>query len=233
MLNINNLHASYGGIKALRGVSIDVNEGEIVAVLGSNGAGKSTLLKTISGMMKQDKGEIKFCGKDVPRVPYQVVGLGIVHVPEGRQIFPDLTVLDNLRIGSFLRKDSKEIEKDLKEVYELFPRLEERKKQYGGHLSGGEQQMLAVGRGLMANPRLLILDEPSLGLAPIIVNQIFDIVKEINKRGTSILIVEQNAMKALSICDRAYLMSTGEIEKTGKPKELLNDPELIEAYLGS
>lgn len=233
MLNINNLHASYGGIKALRGVSIDVNEGEIVAVLGSNGAGKSTLLKTISGMMKQDKGEIKFCGRDVPRVPYQVVGLGIVHVPEGRQIFPDLTVLDNLRIGSFLRKDSKEIEKDLKEVYELFPRLEERKKQYGGHLSGGEQQMLAVGRGLMANPRLLILDEPSLGLAPIIVNQIFDIVKEINKRGTSILIVEQNAMKALSICDRAYLMSTGEIEKTGKPKELLNDPELIEAYLGS
>mgnify|MGYP001131491804 CR=1 FL=1 len=232
MLKIDNLHAGYGGIKALRGVSIDVNEGEIVAVLGSNGAGKSTLLKTISGVMKQTQGSVQFDGEEMPRVPYQVVGKGIVHVPEGRQIFSNLTVYENLMIGSFLRKDKDQIEKDLIEVYELFPRLLERKDQYGGHLSGGEQQMLAVGRGLMANPKLMILDEPSLGLAPLIVNQIFEIVKEINKRGVAILIVEQNAMKALKICDRAYLMSTGVIEKSGKPEELRNDPELMKAYLG-
>jgi branched-chain amino acid transport system ATP-binding protein len=232
MLKIDNLHAGYGGIKALRGVSIDVNEGEIVAVLGSNGAGKSTLLKTISGVMKQTQGSVQFDGEEMPRVPYQVVGKGIVHVPEGRQIFSNLTVYENLMIGSFLRKDKDQIEKDLIEVYELFPRLLERKDQYGGHLSGGEQQMLAVGRGLMANPKLMILDEPSLGLAPLIVNQIFEIVKEINKRGVAILIVEQNAMKALKICDRAYLMSTGVIEKSGKPEDLRNDPELMKAYLG-
>ncbi|BES66562.1 ABC transporter ATP-binding protein [Gottschalkiaceae bacterium SANA] len=232
MLKIDNLHAGYGGIKALRGVSIDVNEGEIVAVLGSNGAGKSTLLKTISGVMKQTEGSVQFDGEEMPRVPYQVVGKGIVHVPEGRQIFSNLTVYENLMIGSFLRKDKEQIEKDLIEVYELFPRLLERKDQYGGHLSGGEQQMLAVGRGLMANPKLMILDEPSLGLAPLIVNQIFEIVKEINRRGVAILIVEQNAMKALKICDRAYLMSTGVIEKSGKPEDLRNDPELMKAYLG-
>lgn len=232
MLKIENLHAAYGGIKALRGVSIDVNEGEIVAVLGSNGAGKSTLLKTISGVMKQTEGSVQFDGEEMPRIPYQVVGKGIVHVPEGRQIFSNLTVYENLMIGSFLRKDKDQIEKDLIEVYELFPRLLERKDQYGGHLSGGEQQMLAVARGLMANPKLMILDEPSLGLAPLIVNQIFEIVKEINKRGVAILIVEQNAMKALKICDRAYLMSTGVIEKSGKPEDLRNDPELMKAYLG-
>ncbi len=232
MLKIDNLHAAYGGIKALRGVSLEVNEGEIVAVLGANGAGKSTLLKTISGVMKQTEGTIEFDGETVPRVPYQVVGKGIVHVPEGRQIFPNLTVYDNLMIGCFLRNDKDQIEKDLHQVYELFPRLLERKDQYGGHLSGGEQQMLAVARGLMANPKLMILDEPSLGLAPLIVNQIFEIVKEINRRGTAILIVEQNAMKALKICDRAYLMATGVIEKSGKPDELRNDPELMKAYLG-
>ncbi len=232
MLKIENLHAAYGGIKALRGVSIEVNEGEIVAVLGSNGAGKSTLLKTISGVMKQTQGSVQFDGEEMPRVPYQVVGKGIVHVPEGRQIFSNLTVYENLLVGSFLRKDKDQIEKDLIEVYELFPRLLERKDQYGGHLSGGEQQMLAVGRGLMANPKLMILDEPSLGLAPLIVNQIFEIVKEINRRGVAILIVEQNAMKALKICDRAYLMSTGVIEKSGKPEDLRDDPELMKAYLG-
>ena len=232
MLKIENLHAGYGGIKALRGVSIEVNEGEIVAVLGSNGAGKSTLLKTISGVMKQTEGSVQFDGEEMPRVPYQVVGKGIVHVPEGRQIFSNLTVYENLMVGSFLRKDKDQIEKDLIEVYELFPVLLERKDQYGGHLSGGEQQMLAVGRGLMANPKLMILDEPSLGLAPLIVNQIFEIVKEINKRGVAILIVEQNAMKALKICDRAYLMSTGLIEKSGNPEDLRNDPELMKAYLG-
>lgn len=232
MLKIDNLHAAYGGIKALRGVSLEVNEGEIVAVLGANGAGKSTLLKTISGVMKQTEGSIEFDGEDVPRVPYQVVGKGIVHVPEGRQIFPNLTVYENLMIGCFLRNDKDQIEKDLHQVYELFPRLLERKDQYGGHLSGGEQQMLAVARGLMANPKLMILDEPSLGLAPLIVNQIFEIVKEINRRGTAILIVEQNAMKALKICDRAYLMSTGVIEKSGNPEDLRNDPELMKAYLG-
>lgn len=232
MLKIDNLHAAYGGIKALRGVSLEVNEGEIVAVLGANGAGKSTLLKTISGVMKQTEGIIEFDGESVPRIPYQVVGKGIVHVPEGRQIFPNLTVYENLMIGCFLRTDKDQIEKDLHQVYELFPRLLERKDQYGGHLSGGEQQMLAVARGLMAQPKLMILDEPSLGLAPLIVNQIFEIVKEINRRGTAILIVEQNAMKALKICDRAYLMSTGVIEKSGKPDELRNDPELMKAYLG-
>jgi len=232
MLKIDNLHAAYGGIKALRGVSLEVNEGEIVAVLGANGAGKSTLLKTISGVMKQTEGSIEFDGEEVPRIPYQVVGKGIVHVPEGRQIFPNLTVYENLMIGCFLRNDKDQIEKDLHQVYELFPRLLERKDQYGGHLSGGEQQMLAVARGLMANPKLMILDEPSLGLAPLIVNQIFEIVKEINRRGTAILIVEQNAMKALKICDRAYLMSTGVIEKSGNPEDLRNDPELMKAYLG-
>jgi branched-chain amino acid transport system ATP-binding protein len=232
MLKIENLHAGYGGIKALRGVSLDVNEGEIVAVLGANGAGKSTLLKTISGVMTQTEGSVVFDGEEMPRVPYQVVGKGIVHVPEGRQIFPNLTVYENLMIGCFLRNDKDQIEKDLHQVYELFPRLLERKDQYGGHLSGGEQQMLAVARGLMANPKLMILDEPSLGLAPLIVNQIFEIVKEINKRGVAILIVEQNAMKALKICDRAYLMTTGVIEKSGKPDELRNDPELMKAYLG-
>lgn len=232
MLKINDLHAAYGGIKALKGVSLEVNEGEIVAVLGSNGAGKSTLLKCISSVEKPTEGSITFLGKPVPKRPYDVVGTGLAHVPEGRQIFTHLTVYDNLMVGAYLRKDLSGVKSDLEKVYELFPRLKEREKQYGGHLSGGEQQMLAISRGIMARPKLMMLDEPSLGLAPIIVDQIFDIVKEINKQGTAIMIVEQNAFKALSICSRAYILSVGKIEKTGTKDEILADESLSKAYLG-
>ena len=232
MLKVSNLHSRYGGIKALKGVSIEVNKGEIVAVLGANGAGKSTLLKAISSVVKCTEGSVTFEGKKLPGTPYQVVKEGIVHVPEGRQIFPNLTVLENLMVGAFLRKDKDGIQKDIERVYGLFPRLKERVHQYGGLLSGGEQQMLAISRGLMAKPKVLLLDEPSLGLAPIIVNQIFSILKEINKDGTSILIVEQNAYKALSIAHRAYILSVGKIEKSGTREEIRADKELSKAYLG-
>jgi branched-chain amino acid transport system ATP-binding protein len=233
MLNIKDLHASYGGIKALRGVSLHVDAGEIVAVLGSNGAGKSTLLKTISAIVKPDSGEITLEGEKTPTVPYRVVETGIVHVPEGRRIIPNLTVYDNLQIGCFLRKDRDQIKKDLELVYAYFPILKERKDQYGGLLSGGEQQMLALGRGLMARPKIMMLDEPSLGLAPIIVNQIFEILTTINKdQNTTILIVEQNAYKALSIADRGYMMTTGEITSEGPAKALLKAENLEEIYLG-
>ncbi len=232
MLKVEELYASYGGIKALRGVSLEVNKGEIIAVLGPNGAGKSTLLKVISAMHKSASGSVSFFDKKIPLLPYEVVALGIVHVPEGRQIFPNLTVLENLKVGAFLRNDKKGIGDDLEYVYSLFPRLKERQTQYGGLLSGGEQQMLAVSRGLMARPKLLMLDEPSLGLAPIILNQIFETLKKINKDGVSILIVEQNARKALAIADRGYIISTGTILKTGSGSELLSDEKLSEAYLG-
>ncbi|MCE1252990.1 MAG: ABC transporter ATP-binding protein [Anaerolineae bacterium] len=232
MLHIENLYASYGGIKALQGVSIDVEAHEIVAVLGSNGAGKSTLLKTISSMVRKNSGSITFEGKALPAEPFHVVERGVVHVPEGRQIFADLTVYQNLMIGAFLRKDHKGIQEDLEKVYTLFPRLKEREKQYGGLLSGGEQQMLAISRGLMARPKLMMLDEPSLGLAPIIVNQIFDILREINQSGTAILIVEQNAYKALAISHRAYLMTTGRIQKSGSSKDLLAGENIEKLYLG-
>ena len=232
MLKINDLHAAYGGIKALRGVSLHVNEGEIVAVLGSNGAGKSTLLKCISAVIKPVGGSIEFLGKPVAKKSYKVVSEGLVHVPEGRQIFTHLTVYENLMAGAYLRKDTKGIQADLEAVYEMFPRMKERTKQYGGYLSGGEQQMLAIGRGIMARPKLMMLDEPSLGLAPIIVDQIFKIIQEIRSRGTSILLVEQNAFKALSICDRAYILATGELEREGTQQELLNDSTLSAAYLG-
>ncbi|MBI9105269.1 MAG: ABC transporter ATP-binding protein [Spirochaetales bacterium] len=232
MLKINNLHAAYGGIKALKGVSLEVNEGEVVAVLGSNGAGKSTLLNCISSVVKPTEGSIEFLGNLVPKHDYDVVGTGLVHVPEGRQIFTHLTVRDNLLVGAYLRNDPKGIKEDLDRVHKLFPRLKERENQYGGHLSGGEQQMLAISRGIMARPKLMLLDEPSLGLAPIIVNQIFEIIKEINKAGTAIMIVEQNAFKALSICDRAYILNVGLIEKTGTREEILCDDSLSKAYLG-
>jgi branched-chain amino acid transport system ATP-binding protein len=233
MLNIADLHASYGGIKALRGVSLHVDAGEIVAVLGSNGAGKSTLLKTISAIVKPDSGEITLEGEKTPTVPYRVVEAGIVHVPEGRRIIPNLSVYDNLRIGSFLRKDRTQIKHDLEMVYTYFPILKERKDQYGGLLSGGEQQMLALGRGLMARPKIMMLDEPSLGLAPIIVNQIFEILTTINRdQNTTILIVEQNAYKALSIADRGYMMTTGEITSEGSAQALLKAENLEEIYLG-
>lgn len=232
MLQINNLTAGYGGIQALKGVSLSVDEGEIVAVLGANGAGKSTLLKCISSVMKPTGGTLEFLGKPIPNKPYDVVSNGLVHVPEGRQIFSKLTVMENLRVGACLRNDTAEINKDFERVFALFPILFQRQNQYGGLLSGGEQQMLAVARGIMARPKLMMLDEPSLGLAPIIVNQIFDIIKEINANGTSIMLVEQNANKALSICHRAYILSVGNVVKAGSREELLADESLTSAYLG-
>lgn len=233
MLEITNLEASYGGIRALRGINLHVDEGEIVAVLGSNGAGKSTLLKSISSVVKPTSGEIKFEGKPIPKLPYKVVEAGIVHVPEGRQIIPNLTVYENLMIGCFLRKDNAQIQKDLEIVYSYFPRLLERKNQYGGLLSGGEQQMLALGRGLMGKPKIMMLDEPSLGLAPIIVNQIFELLSSFNReQGLTILIVEQNAYKALSIATRGYIMTTGEITAEGDAKALIARQDMKDIYLG-
>lgn len=231
LLHIENIFASYGGIKALQGISLDVDENEIVAVLGPNGAGKSTLLKTISNVVRKTSGVISFEGKSLPSEPYHVAQRGIVHVPEGRQIFANLTVYENLMIGAFLCKDKKANQNDLERVYSLFPRLKEREKQFGGLLSGGEQQMLAISRGLMARPKLMMLDEPSLGLAPIIVNQIFEILKEINKSGTTILIVEQNAVKALKISQRAYLMVTGRIQKSGNSQDILDKENISDLYL--
>lgn len=232
LLRVEHLSAAYGGIHALHDISLEVEEGEIVAVLGANGAGKSTLLKCLSGEKKFLNGSIIFDGKPLPSKPYQVVENGMVIVPEGRQIFYKLSVKDNLKVGCCLRNDKDGIRKDFERVYAMFPRLKERENQYGGLLSGGEQQMLAIARGLMAKPRLLMLDEPGLGLAPIIVNQIMDILKEVNEEGTTILLIEQNARKALKLCDRAYLMNVGNIVTEGTGKELLADSTLMEAYLG-
>lgn len=232
LLEIKDLHAAYGGIKAINGVSLNVNEGEIVSVLGANGAGKTTLLQCISSAHKPAAGTITFKGKPLPKKPHEVVKEGLAHAPEGRQILSDMTVYENLMVGAFLRNDTAGIKKDLERVYTMFPRLKEREKQYGGLLSGGEQQMLAIGRGIMAKPDLLMLDEPSLGLAPIIVTQIFEIIKEINKEGTAILLVEQNAFKALSISHRGYVMSVGNIVGEGAAADLLADKTLTEAYLG-
>jgi branched-chain amino acid transport system ATP-binding protein len=232
MLEIRDLHAAYGGIKALKGISMEVRKGEIVAVLGPNGAGKTTLLKCISAAEHPVSGEIRFMGEALPRRPYQVAARGLVHVPEGRQIFTRLTVYENLMVGACLHQDTVQIKRDLERVYALFPRLKDRASQYGGYLSGGEQQMLAISRGIMARPALMMLDEPSLGLAPIIVDQIFDIIREINESGTTIMLVEQNAFKALSICHRGYILSVGGIERSGGREELLADPALINSYLG-
>ena len=232
LLKVENLTAAYGGIQALRGVSLEVQEGEIVAVLGANGAGKSTLLKCISAVMKRTGGEIEFMGKPISNKPYEIVEAGLVQVPEARQIFAKLTVAENLRVGSGLRKDTAGIKKDLERVYTLFPRLKEREKQYGGLLSGGEQQMLAIGRGIMAKPKLMMFDEPSLGLAPVVVQQVFDAIQEINREGTSIMLIEQNAQKALGICDHAFIMQTGKVVTYGTGKELLADESIAAAYLG-
>ena len=232
LLSVSGISAYYGGIRALDNVSLTVNEGEIVSVLGANGAGKSTLLKCLSREMKIRQGEITFAGKPLPSRSYSVVEGGMVIVPEGRQIFTKLTVWENLQIGCCLRSDKEGISEDLEKVYTLFPRLKEREKQYGGLLSGGEQQMLAIARGLMAKPRLMMLDEPSLGLAPIIVSQIMEILKSINKDGTSILLVEQNAKKALSISDRVYLMNVGKVVREGTAEGFMADDSLMAAYLG-
>lgn len=232
ILKVDNLSASYGGIQALRGVSLEVQEGEIVSVLGANGAGKSTLLKCISSVMKTTGGTVEFMGKPASKKPYEVVEAGLVQVPEARQIFAKLTVYENLRIGSNFRKDQNGIKEDIERVYSIFPRLKEREKQYGGLLSGGEQQMLAIGRGMMARPKLMMFDEPSLGLAPVIVQQVFEVIKELNKEGLSIMLIEQNAQKALSISDHAYIMQTGRVVMHGTGRELLADENMVSAYLG-
>ena len=233
MLSIKDLYVSYGGIKALRGINIDVPDGKIVTLIGANGAGKSTLLRTISGLVKAESGSIMMDGTELIGMPInKICAEGIALSPEGRRVFTDLTVEENLKIGAYLRNDKKEIEKDLKWVYELFPRLQERSWQFAGTLSGGEQQMLAVGRALMNRPKILMLDEPSLGLAPLIVQQIFDIIKEINNNGVTVLLIEQNANMALKTADIAYVIETGEIVLTGSGKEVMSNPQVMEAYLG-
>jgi branched-chain amino acid transport system ATP-binding protein len=233
LLELTGVDAFYGRVRALRGVTINVDQGEVVALIGSNGAGKTTTLRTISGLMHPPTGSITFDGKDIGRMPvHQIVGLGICQSPEGRRLFPRMQVIDNLRMGAFLRNDSAGIQKDMERVFELFPRLKERTTQLAGTLSGGEQQMLAIGRALMSKPKLLMLDEPSLGLAPILVETIFQIVREINGQGIPILLVEQNAHKALEVAHRAYVLETGSIVKTGSGKELLDSPDVQRAYLG-
>jgi len=233
MLNVTNLHVSYGGIKALKGVSMEVNEGEIVTIIGANGAGKSTLLMTITGFLKPVSGEVLVKRHPVGRNPAKIVKMGICHVPEGRLVFANLTVLDNLMLGAYLRNDKKQIATDLERVFELFPRLRERIKQIAGTLSGGEQQMLAMGRALMTNGDLVLLDEPSLGLAPLLVKTVFEIIQEIKGLGKTILLVEQNANKALEIADRAYVLEQGHIIKTGPAHEIAQDPAVRAAYLGT
>ncbi len=233
MLKIKDLHVSYGGIKALRGIDIEVPDGKIVTLIGANGAGKSTTLRTISGLVKAESGSIEYDGQELIGKPInKILEAGIAQVPEGRRVFPDMTVLENLKIGAYLRTNKDEIEKDIKWCYELFPRLEERNWQMAGTLSGGEQQMLAVARGLMSRPKMMMLDEPSLGLAPLVVQDIFSIIKEINRQGVTILLVEQNANMALKTADYAYVLETGTITKSGTGMELLNDESIKEAYLG-
>jgi len=234
MLEVKNLHVYYGVIHAIKGVSFTVNEGEIVTLIGSNGAGKTTILKTISQILKQTEGTITFLGNDIDTYePHNLVHLGISHVPEGRHVFPGLTVLENLEMGAYSRKDKKEIKEDFVNVFTRFPRLEERKNQLAGTLSGGEQQMLAMGRALMSRPKILLLDEPSMGLAPILVDEIFKIIDDINKTGTTILLVEQNANRALQVSDKGYVLETGKIIASGNSKDLLEDEKVIEAYLSA
>lgn len=233
MLKVENLVVSYGGIEALKGISLDVPEGKIVTLIGANGAGKSTLLRSIIGLVKPAEGKITYEEKDITGLNSQkIVETGITLVPEGRRVFPNLTVLENLKIGAYLRNDKEGIEKDIRWIYDLFPRLEERSWQMAGTLSGGEQQMLAVGRALMSRPKVLMMDEPSLGLAPLVIKDIFKIIQEINNQGMTILLIEQNANMALKIADIAYVLETGRITMTGTGKELLENPEIKAAYLG-
>lgn len=233
MLKIKDLHVSYGGIKALRGIDLEVPDGKIVTLIGANGAGKSTTLRTISGLVKAESGSITYDGKELLGLSInKILEQGIAQSPEGRRVFPNLTVLENLKIGAYLRKDRDGIEKDIRWIYELFPRLEERHWQPAGTLSGGEQQMLAVGRALMSRPKLLMMDEPSLGLAPLVVQGIFDIIRAINQQGVTVLLIEQNANMALKIADYAYVLETGCITKSGTGAALLADESIKEAYLG-
>lgn len=231
-LKVDDLHVNYGMIKAVKGVSFEVEKGEIVALIGANGAGKTTILHTITGLLKAQSGDISFMGKSIAKVPAsKIVTMGIAHVPEGRRVFAQLSVFDNLKLGAYTRKDKTEIEYTLKEVYKRFPRLEERKNQLAGTLSGGEQQMLAMGRAMMSHPDVIVMDEPSMGLSPLYVNEIFNIIKDIHELGTTVLLVEQNAKKALSIADRAYVLETGNIVLEGDAKELMNNESVKKAYL--
>lgn len=233
MLEVKNIDVYYGNIQALKDVSVTVNEGEIVSLIGANGAGKSTLLKTLSGLLKPKSGAITFLGNSIAGKAAQgIVKSGISHVPEGRRVFANLTVEENLELGAFLRKDKKAIAEDMKKVYDTFPRLLERRKQMSGTLSGGEQQMLAMGRAIMAKPKLLLLDEPSMGLAPLMVKTIFEVIKDINAQGTTVLLVEQNAHMALSIAHRGYVIETGKVVLSGSAQELQSSEEIRKAYLG-
>ncbi|MBR2788311.1 MAG: ABC transporter ATP-binding protein [Erysipelotrichaceae bacterium] len=233
MLKVNDLVVRYGVIEAIKGISFEVNDGEIVTLIGANGAGKTTTMHTISGLLKPYSGNVELDGRDISKVAaHKIVEMGVAQCPERRRIFASQSVEDNLLLGAYTRKDKEEIEKDLANVYKLFPRLEERKKQLGGTLSGGEQQMLAMGRSLMSKPKIMLLDEPSMGLSPLLVKEIFSIIKEINENGTSILLVEQNAKMALSIAQRAYVIETGRIVMSGTGEELLNSEDIRKAYLG-
>ncbi len=233
LLEVKDLHVSYGAIRALHGISFKVEQGEIVTLIGANGAGKSTTLRTVSGLLRPDAGQIFYDGKEISRTePDAIVRMGLIHVPEGRRIFAPLTVRENLEMGAYSRKDPKEIAESMERAFQLFPRLKERVEQTGGTLSGGEQQMLAVARALMAKPRLLLMDEPSMGLAPVLVEEIFNIILEINHQGVTVLLVEQNALMALSIAHRAYVLETGSVHLSGPAKELAENPQVREAYLG-
>ena len=233
MLEIIDIEVYYGMIQAIKGISFEVNEGEVIALIGANGAGKTTILHTITGLLSPKHGSVLFEGKDITKVPaHKNESLGMAHVPEGRRVFADLTVYENLKMGAYTRKDKTEIDETLENVYQRFPRLKERKNQLAGTLSGGEQQMLAMGRALMSHPKIILMDEPSMGLSPILVNQIFDIIEEVSKSGTTVLLVEQNAKKALSIADRAYVLETGKIVLDKDAKALMDDDSIKKAYLG-
>ena len=233
LLTIENLEVYYGVINAVKGISFEVNQGEIIALIGANGAGKTTILHTITGLVPAKSGSIMFEGKDLLKTPaHKIVSMGMAHVPEGRRIFQQLTVLENLKLGAYTRSDKKEIADTLEMVYTRFPRLKERTKQIAGTLSGGEQQMLAMGRALMSHPKIILMDEPSMGLSPLYVSEIFDIIRSVNESGTTLLLVEQNAKKALSIANRAYVLETGNIVLSGDAKELMNNDSVKKAYLG-
>ena len=233
MLEVKDLQVYYGVIQALKGISFHVNQGEVIALIGADGARKTTTLQTLTGILSPKSGSIVFEGKDLTRTPaHKIVEMGMAHVPEGRRVFADMSVYENLLLGAYTRKDKAEIAESLASVYKRFPRLEERKGQRAGTLSGGEQQMLAMGRALMSKPRIILMDEPSMGLSPIFVNEIFDIIREVSESGTTVLLVEQNAKKALSIADRAYVLETGSITMDGKAEDLLNDEAVQKAYLG-
>ena len=233
MLEIKDLQVYYGMIQAIKGISFTVNQGEVIALIGANGAGKTTTLQTITGMLPSAEGQIIFEGTDITKIPgHKIVKMGMAHVPEGRRVFANLTVYQNLKLGAYTRTDKEEIERNLQRVYKSFPRLEERKNQSAGTLSGGEQQMLAMGRALMSSPRIVLMDEPSMGLSPIFVDEIFRIIEEISSEGTTVLLVEQNAKKALEIADRAYVLETGKIALSGDAKELMNNESIRKAYLG-